>query len=51
MMDSVTALKLKTGVVAQICQGEPLIALRADIDAFPIDENFLSVDIARHPPA
>lgn len=29
---------LKTGVVAEIGQGEPLIALRADIDALPIDE-------------
>lgn len=31
-------LELKTGVVAEIGQGEPLIALRADIDALPIDE-------------
>ena len=31
-------LGLKTGVVAEIGQGEPLIALRADIDALPIDE-------------
>ncbi|QUG75031.1 amidohydrolase [Erwinia sp. E602] len=29
---------LKTGVIAEIGQGEPLIALRADIDALPIDE-------------
>lgn len=29
---------LKTGVVAEIGQGEPLIALRADIDALPIAE-------------
>ena len=29
---------LRTGVVAEIGQGEPLIALRADIDALPIDE-------------
>ncbi|MGE9552116.1 amidohydrolase [Erwinia amylovora] len=29
---------LKTGVVAEIGQGEPLIALRADIDALPIEE-------------
>ena len=31
-------LALKTGVVAETGQGEPLIALRADIDALPIDE-------------
>lgn len=31
-------LPLRTGVVAQVGQGEPLIALRADIDALPIDE-------------
>lgn len=31
-------LPLKTGVVAEIGQGEPLIAFRADIDALPIDE-------------
>ncbi|RPD99781.1 amidohydrolase [Candidatus Pantoea deserta] len=31
-------LPLKTGVVAEIGHGEPLIALRADIDALPIDE-------------
>lgn len=31
-------LELKTGVVAEIGHGEPLIALRADIDALPIDE-------------
>lgn len=31
-------LGLKTGVVAEIGHGEPLIALRADIDALPIDE-------------
>ena len=30
--------ELKTGVVAEIGQGEPLIALRADIDALPIEE-------------
>ncbi|MGP6488755.1 amidohydrolase [Duffyella gerundensis] len=29
---------LKTGVVAEIGTGEPLIALRADIDALPIEE-------------
>ena len=29
---------LKTGVVAEIGAGEPLIALRADIDALPIEE-------------
>ncbi|MCC3721016.1 amidohydrolase [Rouxiella badensis] len=29
---------LKTGVVVEIGQGEPLIALRADIDALPIEE-------------
>lgn len=32
-------LGLKTGVVAEVGQGEPLIALRADIDALPIDES------------
>ncbi|WP_376748421.1 amidohydrolase [Pantoea septica] len=31
-------LPLKTGVVAEIGHGAPLIALRADIDALPIDE-------------
>lgn len=31
-------LGLKTGVVAEIGQGESLIALRADIDALPIEE-------------
>lgn len=31
-------LELKTGVVAEIGHGESLIALRADIDALPIDE-------------
>ncbi|WP_410477650.1 amidohydrolase [Pantoea sp.] len=31
-------LPLKTGVVAEIGYGAPLIALRADIDALPIDE-------------
>lgn len=31
-------LNLKTGVVAEIGYGEPLIALRADIDALPINE-------------
>lgn len=31
-------LGLKTGVVAEIGHGESLIALRADIDALPIDE-------------
>ena len=30
---------LKTGLVAQVGQGEPVIALRADIDALPILEN------------
>jgi len=29
---------LATGVVAEVGQGEPLIALRADIDALPIEE-------------
>ncbi|WP_343550424.1 amidohydrolase [Pantoea sp.] len=32
-------LALKTGVVIEIGHGEPLIALRADIDALPIDEH------------
>ncbi len=32
-------LPLKTGVVAEIGHGEPLIALRADIDALPIEES------------
>lgn len=31
-------LALNTGVVVEIGQGEPLIALRADIDALPIEE-------------
>lgn len=31
-------LPLKTGLVAEIGQGKPLIALRADIDALPISE-------------
>ncbi|WP_045047576.1 amidohydrolase [Rouxiella chamberiensis] len=31
-------LALKTGVVVEIGEGEPLIALRADIDALPITE-------------
>ncbi|MEZ3498530.1 amidohydrolase [Pantoea sp. KPR_PJ] len=31
-------LPLKTGVVAETGYGEPLIALRADIDALPVDE-------------
>lgn len=31
-------LPLATGLVAEVGQGEPLIALRADIDALPIDE-------------
>src|SRR5574337_79234 len=30
---------LKTGLVAQLGQGKPVIALRADIDALPILEN------------
>ncbi|MFT9100104.1 MAG: amidohydrolase [Zymomonas mobilis subsp. pomaceae] len=30
---------LKTGVVAEIGTGKPIIALRADIDALPIEEN------------
>jgi len=34
----VLPLRLKTGVVVEIGQGEPLIALRADIDALPIEE-------------
>ncbi|EIC86371.1 amidohydrolase [Serratia sp. M24T3] len=31
-------LRLKTGVVVELGHGEPLIALRADIDALPIEE-------------
>ena len=31
-------LQLDTGLVAEVGQGEPLIALRADIDALPISE-------------
>ena len=31
-------LPLKTGVVAEVGEGEPLVALRADIDALPIEE-------------
>lgn len=31
-------LPLKTGLVAEIGQGKPIIALRADIDALPIEE-------------
>ena len=31
-------LPLKTGLVAEVGQGEPLVALRTDIDALPIEE-------------
>ncbi|KAB7897365.1 amidohydrolase [Rouxiella sp. S1S-2] len=34
----VLPLRIKTGVVVEMGQGEPLIALRADIDALPIEE-------------
>lgn len=36
---TVLATGLKTGLVAQIGSGQPVIALRADIDALPIIEN------------
>jgi amidohydrolase len=45
-------LPLKTGLVAEIGQGEPIIALRADIDALPILEktglDYASINGAMH---
>lgn len=40
---------LKTGVIAEIGDGEPLIALRADIDALPIDEATTLPFTSRYP--
>ncbi|QGU86908.1 M20 peptidase aminoacylase family protein [Erwinia sorbitola] len=40
---------LATGVVAEIGQGEPLIALRADIDALPIEEIVPVAFRSQHP--
>ncbi|MDJ0040005.1 amidohydrolase [Pantoea allii] len=42
-------LPLTTGVVAEIGQGEPLIALRADIDALPVDEAVHSAWMSQQP--
>ena len=36
---TILPFELKTGLVAEIGQGEEVIALRADIDALPIEEN------------
>ncbi|MGV3050103.1 amidohydrolase [Streptococcus hyovaginalis] len=45
-------LPLKTGLVAEIGSGQPIVALRADIDALPIKENtglaFASSNNAMH---
>ena len=42
-------LGLKTGVVAELGQGDPLIALRADIDALPITEAVDHPWASQHP--
>ncbi|NQS87004.1 amidohydrolase [Pantoea allii] len=42
-------LPLTTGVVAEIGQGEPLIALRADIDALPVNEEVRSAWMSQQP--
>ncbi|KXT76919.1 amidohydrolase [Streptococcus sp. DD12] len=39
--------ELKTGLIAEIGQGKPIIALRADIDALPIQEK-TGLDYASH---
>ncbi|MDN6436854.1 MAG: M20/M25/M40 family metallo-hydrolase, partial [Lactococcus sp.] len=39
---------LKTGLVAQIGSGQPVIALRADIDALPIIENIGLAFASKH---